>query len=362
MVASRKPIWRRGKITDSTRQRLIATATLLAFVSCPATNAVAQLSDSTLDVPAETKKTLKSRYPRNVEDLRRIESQLQRVVQRSLPATVALQLGRSAGSGVIVNSEGLILTAGHVIGDSSRKVNIVLPDGRRFTGKSLGANHDIDAGMVQMDNPPSDLPYTPIAKGSKLVPGQWVVTTGQPGGLVEGRAPPVRLGRVLFREDEIICTDCTLVGGDSGGPLFNMRGELVGIHSSIGPRVTHNFHVATTGFEASWDRLLAGEVWGGQISDEMLADRPVIGVSGRTINDRCVITRAIAGLPAAEAGVKNGDIVVAIDGRPIDSFEELSRMIFFQEPGTKVELTYQRDGVEKTVEVKVITAGELQKN
>ncbi|MEQ8209746.1 MAG: trypsin-like peptidase domain-containing protein [Lacipirellulaceae bacterium] len=315
-----------------------------------------------MDVSTETEKTLKSRYPRNVADLRRIEGQLQRVVKHSLPATVALQLGRSAGSGVIVNPEGLILTAGHVIGDSSRKVNIILPDGRRFTGKSLGANHDIDAGMVQMDNPPSDLPYTPIAKGTKLVPGEWVVTTGQPGGLVEGRAPPVRLGRVLFREEEVVCTDCTLVGGDSGGPLFNMRGELVGIHSSIGPRVTHNFHVATTGFESSWDRLLAGEVWGGQINEEMVADRPVIGVSGRTIDGRCVITRAIAGLPAANAGVKNGDVIVAIDGRPIDSFEELSRTIFFQEPGEKVKLTYERDGVEKTVEVKVITAGELRKN
>nr|WP_315851228.1 trypsin-like peptidase domain-containing protein [Adhaeretor mobilis] len=320
-----------------------------------------QSGPSSLEVSAATELTLQARYPRNVEDLQRIEAQLQRVIKRCLPSTVALQLGRSAGSGVIVNPEGLILTAGHVIGDSSRSVMIVLPDGRKFTGKSLGANHDIDAGMVQIDNPPDDLPYTPIAKGTELVAGQWVVTTGQPGGLIEGRAPPVRLGRVLFREDEVVCTDCTLVGGDSGGPLFNMRGELVGIHSSIGPRVTHNFHVATTGFENSWDRLLAGEVWGGHLSDEMLANRPVIGVSGRTIQGRCVVVKSIAGLPAAKAGIEDGDVITAIDGKPIDTFEELSRIVFFQDPGATVKITYERNGVNRTVSVKIITADEIER-
>ena len=330
-------------------------------VGLGATSAYCAPASAQITVPRDTRTTLEARFPRNADDLRRIEKQVKRVVDQALPATVAVFVGHSAGSGVVINAEGLVLTAAHVVGRAGRRVRIVLPDGRNLAARSLGANHDIDAGLIQINEPPEDLPHIPMAEKRRLIPGEWVVTTGQPGGLIDDRTPPIRLGRVLFSEDDIVCTDCTLVGGDSGGPLINMRGEVVGIHSSIGPDITHNFHVATTGFEGSWDRLLAGEVWGGHY-DEVLAieDRPLLGVRGRNTPDgQCLITSVLPGLPAEKAGIAAGDVILQVDGREIDSFRELSRIVFSKKPGTTVTLRVAREQDEFEATVRVISAGEL---
>jgi serine protease Do len=289
---------------------------------------------------AQTAAALAAQSP-NAAQLRLIQTQLKRVIKQVLPATVGVEVRGAAGSGVIVNKEGLVLTAGHVVGQSGRRAWVELPDGRRLEGRTLGANHDIDAGMIKLDDPPLDLPFAPASDGPDLANGQWVVTIGQPGGIIEDRSPPVRFGRVLFRGEGILCTDCKLVGGDSGGPLFNMQGEVVGIHSSIGPLVTHNFHVPTTAFRKSWHRLLAGEVWGGSHDDD---NGPQLGVRGRTEEERCVISQVFPGLPAEKGGVKVGDVVVAVDGRPISTFEELKRIVFFKEPGAKLRLKIDRGG------------------
>lgn len=318
--------------------------------------AVAQRQEQLLDVPPDVAAALQSQSPSNVEQLRLIESQVQRVAERALAATVAVQVGRAAGSGVIINKDGLVLTVAHVIGKEERRARILLPDGRQLIGRTLGANHDGDAGMVQLENPPDDLPFAPLAAQQRLRLGEWVVTTGQPGGIIDGRAPPLRLGRVLGNEGRYVRTDCALVGGDSGGPLFNMRGEVVGIHSSIGEYLTQNFHVPVTTFRNSWDRLLAGEVWGGRDDSE---DRqefyPVLGVVGRTDENRCLITEAWPDMPAANAGVQSGDVVTAVNGKSIESFEELSAVVRSQRPGRRIRLTIQRD--EESVEIRLRLGG-----
>lgn len=314
-----------------------------------------------LPIGRRTKATLEARFPRNAEDLRRIEKQVKQVVEKALPATVAVFVGQSAGSGVVINPDGLVLTAAHVVGRAGRRVRIVLPDGRNLAGRSLGANHDIDAGLIRLTDPPDDLPYLPMAEKRRLLPGEWVVTTGQPGGLIDNRTPPIRLGRVLFSEDDVVCTDCTLVGGDSGGPLINMQGQVVGIHSSIGPDITHNFHVATTGFEESWDRLLAGDVWGGHY-DELanLEDRPLLGVTGRSTDEgQCLITGVLPGLPAEQAGLAAGDIILKVDGREIESFRELSRIVFAKKPGTTVTLRVAREEDVFEATVRIASAGDI---
>lgn len=304
-----------------------------------------------LEAPPDAAEALSARSPRDAKDLRLIQAQLQRVLARILPATVSVEIGRAAGSGVIVSRDGLVLTAAHVIGRPGRMAWVELPDGRRFRGRTLGANHEVDAGMIRLESPPADLPFAPISEGPPLADGEWVITTGQPGGIVSDRAPPVRLGRVLAVFDEMICTDCKLVGGDSGGPLFNMRGEVVGVHSSIGPLVTHNFHVPATAFRTSWDRLLAGEVWGGRFDDFADENRPYMGVAGRTENGRCVITQVYPGMPAESVGVEIGDVVTAVNGRSIASFEELSNIVAFKLPGQRIRLTVQRG--DETMEMSV---------
>jgi serine protease Do len=269
-----------------------------------------------------------------------IQAQLQRVIKQTLPATVGVEVHGAAGSGVIVSKDGLVLTAAHVIGKSGRRAWVDLPDGRRLEAHTLGANHDVDAGMMKIDEPPLDLPYVPLSEGPDLASGEWVVTIGQPGGVIEHRSPPVRLGRVLFRGEGILCTDCKLVGGDSGGPLFNMQGQVVGIHSSIGPQLTHNFHVPVTAFRKSWHRLLAGEVWGSQHDDD--ENGPRLGVSGRTENGKCLITEVVPRSAAEKAGVKQGDVILAVENRPITTFDELKRIVFFKRPGAKMRLSVSR--------------------
>jgi serine protease Do len=180
---------------------------------CPAQSATSPVS---LEPPADTAAVLSARAPADVDDLRDIQKQLQRVVQRVLPATVSVEIGQAAGSGVIVSKDGLVLTAAHVIGQPGRRAWIELPDGRRLRGRTLGADHDADAGMIRLDNPPSDLPFLPISQGPPPNMGEWVVTTGQPGGLVTGRAPPVRLGRILYRDVEDMIGRTAVIGGDRG--------------------------------------------------------------------------------------------------------------------------------------------------
>lgn len=308
-----------------------------------------------VDLPDDVAKTLVERSPNSVDDLRRIQAQVERVVERAVPATVGLQVGRGMGSGVVVNPEGLILTAGHVIGRAGRRVQVIFPDGRRLTGRSLGADHNADAGMVQLDDPPADLAYSPLAEDGKLPPGAWVVSTGQPGGIMADRSPPVRLGRVLFTGHDVICSDCEIVGGDSGGPLLNMRGEVVGIHSSIGPMINQNFHVSIAAFRRDWDRLKAGEVWGGdEDEDENAAGRPLLGVAGRT-EDGCLITQVFGDMPAARAGLKPGDVVVAVNGNEISTFDQLIEAVNAKSPGQQLRLEVRRGA--ETLEFGVKLAG-----
>jgi serine protease Do len=317
----------------------------LGLVLAGSTRSLAQTaSPVSLGESPQTAAALSAHTPRSRDELRLIQSQLQRVIKQVLPAVVAVEIRGAAGSGVIVNREGLVLTAAHVVGRAGRRAWVELPDGRRLRGRSLGADHDVDAGMIQLDSPPADLPFAPVNSGGDLTPGDWVITLGQPGGITEDRAPPVRFGRVLFRGDGVLCTDCKLVGGDSGGPLFNMRGEVVGIHSSIGPMVTHNFHVPITAFRKNWDRLLAGEVWGGRFDRDDDNKGPLLGVGGRTENGRCLITQVYPAMPAAKAGLKVGDIIVAVENREIATFDELARVIFFKAAGDKVRLRIDRAG------------------
>ena len=309
---------------------------------------------------ADTQRVLAARSPLTVGDLRLLQSQLERVVASATPASAAVEIGRAAGSAVVVSKEGLVLTAGHVVGRRpGRAAWVTLPDGRRLRGHTLGADHDLDAGMIQLDNPPENLPFAPMHEGQSLQPGEWVVTIGQPGGLTEGRRPPVRFGRVLFVDDDVICTDCTLVGGDSGGPLFNMSGEVVGIHSSIGPSIAHNFHVPIRAFKEDWEKLLAGQVWGGE--EDWDEDRPIIGVRGREQGGQCLITQVFEDLPGDKAGVLAGDIVTAVDGKPITTFDELAASIVKKKAGDVIQLSLRRNNENIDAEVRIISAGSLRR-
>jgi hypothetical protein len=199
--------------------------------------------------------------PANLDELRALEKRVQEVVARVQPAVVGVELGGGSGSGVLVK-DGFVLTAGHVSGKPGRTVTLRMPDGKKLKGKTLGHNQGIDSGLIKVEGA-DKLPAIEMGKASELKKGQWVVSIGHPGGFRDNRTPVVRLGRVQEVKADVILTDCTLVGGDSGGPLFDLDGKVIGIHSRIGLLITQNYHVPVDTYVTTWDRLVKGEDWGG---------------------------------------------------------------------------------------------------
>lgn len=196
--------------------------------------------------------------PRSIADLKAIEQHIKALVPRLSPAVVAVQVGDLSGSGVVVSVSGLVLTAGHLCGAREREVQFTFPNGRTAWGKTLGANRDSDAGLLQITDY-GKWPQVEVGDLAGVRPGDWVLALGHPGGFDARRSLVVRLGRIIRCAPGALQTDCPISGGDSGGALFDMHGRVIGIHSSISGAATENFHVPITRYAESWDRLLKGQ-------------------------------------------------------------------------------------------------------
>jgi len=280
--------------------------------------------------------------PETVEDLKAIQKQVRAVLDKVIPCTVGIRLGQGQGSGVIVSRDGLVLTAGHVSGAPGRDCTVILHDGRTLKGKTLGQNRSIDSGMIKIvDEGP--FPFVEMGKNDTVKPGDWCVAIGHPGGFRPGRTPVVRLGRVLANTKTLVATDCTLVGGDSGGPLFDLNGRVIGIHSRIGPSITANIHVPVDTYHETWDRLVKGESWGGGIgTPPAVTVPPFMGVQGDPESKEAKIVDIVPDGPAAKAGLKVNDVVLKFDGQKVGPYSELAALIRKKKPGDVVTLEVQR--------------------
>lgn len=286
------------------------------------------------------------KVPASKDDLRTLETSLQAIAAAVLPCTVGVQLGGGSGSGVIVSEDGFVLTAGHVSGKPGQKVTIVLQDGRRVTGKTLGANFGIDSGLIKIDGD-EKWPHAELGRSRDLALGAWCVAAGHPGGFQPGRTSPIRAGRVLANTPGGIVTDCMLVGGDSGGPLFDGRARVIGINSRIGGTVAENVCVPIDTYRDTWPRLAAGEAWG-------LPARkgdPFIGLSGEDEEAGVRVTQVQPGSPADQAGVKVDDVLHRFGGGPIASFEDLVKAVRASKPGASVAVDVQRGDERRTFTV-----------
>jgi serine protease Do len=234
-----------------------------------------------------------------------------------------------------------VLTAGHVSGKSGRDVTIIFPDGKTAKGKTLGANQGIDSGLIKLDGD-GPWPFLEMAKSAELKKGQWCIALGQPGGYRPGRTPPIRVGRVLDANRNFIRTDCALVGGDSGGPLFDMEGNVIGIHSRIGGAITANMHVPVDTYRDTWDRLVQGEVWGGGVTGTASAGGPYLGVQGDLEADECKVTSVASESPAEKGGLKVNDIITMLDNDRIFTFEDLVELVQKRKPGDEIVLQIRR--------------------
>jgi S1-C subfamily serine protease len=201
----------------------------------------------------------------DLASLEKVEAQVQAVAAKASPSVVAVTHGArgglATGSGVIIGRNGLILTAAHVVSDR-KFVDVTFSDGKTVRAKVLGANYDRDVALALISEH-GDYPFVELGDTKNLTVGDMVVALGHPGGLDLDRPSPVRFGRVFeFNHDRYIRSDCTLVGGDSGGPLFDLSGKVVGVHSSVGTDMTVNNDAPVEVVRTDWQRLMNGERWG----------------------------------------------------------------------------------------------------
>ncbi len=297
--------------------------------------------------------------PETLKDLQDIEAHVQKLVARVLPATVCLRLGGAQGSGVIVDRDGTILTAGHVTMDADRDVSIILHDNSRLKGRTLGINNGIDSGMVKITEK-GDFAFAPVAKSIELKKGQWCLALGHPGGLKPGRPPVVRVGRIQSITESTIVTDCALVGGDSGGPLFDMHGRVIGIHSRIGGKVSSNVHVPIGTYNDTWPRLARGEVWGSPFTflDIFKPAEPYLGARAIGEKNRLKIESVTPGSPADLAGLRANDIILKLGTSTPANSEELGAFLKSQRPGNTIAIHLQRGN--QTLQINVVL-GQRQK-
>jgi serine protease Do len=293
--------------------------------------------------------------PENLDDLRAIEKQVQKVLAKVVPCTVCVRAGGS-GSGVLVSADGLVLTAGHVSGEPGRVVTVVMPDGKTHKAKTLGGNGTIDSGMVRITDK-GTWPFVELGKSADLKKGDWCVVTGHPGGFRPGRPPVVRVGRVIevnrTAAARYVRTDCTLVGGDSGGPLFDMHGRVIGIHSRIGRSITANLHVPVDTYRETWDRLLKGERWGRGIGRNVRprGGEADLGCRLEPGGMACKVREVLKGSPAEKAGLKAGDVIRKFDGRETATAAALLEELKKKRPGDEATLEVRRGTATLTLKV-----------
>jgi serine protease Do len=194
--------------------------------------------------------------PSNNLNFQQLQSTLDTLLPKIRPAVVCIECGGGSGSGVIVSADGLVLTAAHVI-DKAQELTIVYPDGRRFPGKALGTYGPADAGMAQiLEGAPH--PFVGVATGKDIKRDDTVIALGHPGGFDEQRGTPLRIGHILDINENFIETDTALIGGDSGGPTFDLNGNVIGIHSHISDQLHVNSDGNIASFLATWDVMREG--------------------------------------------------------------------------------------------------------
>jgi serine protease Do len=256
---------------------------------------------------------------------------------------------QALGSGFIVDSQGHVVTNAHVI-DEADTVKVKLADDREYRAKVVGKDTRLDVAVLELEKAPHDLPVAALGSSDVLRVGEYVVAIGNPFGL----GNTVTMGIVSAKGrsigagpyDDFIQTDASINPGNSGGPLFNLRGEVVGINTAINPQGKGiGFAIPIDAVKNILPQLVAtGHVSRGRLGVLIQGmDQDLAKALGMDRPHGALVEEVEPGSPADKAGIKSGDVVVAVDGRDVPHSEELPRVIAQHKPGTHVHLTVLRD-------------------
>ena len=300
---------------------------------------------------------------KSFKELQKLDRQIVDMSKRAQPATVCLVSmdGRGSGSGVVVSEDGLILTAAHVTSSMPNGVIVIFPDGTRKAGEILGADYNRDASMVQITDE-GKYPFVSTGQSNGLQRNQWTVALGHSGGFDPTRKPPVRLGRVLANTDFVV-TDTAVVGGDSGGPLFDVEGRVIGIHSNIGMTLSENRHVPIEVYLSQWEKLKGGKTSGRRFNSNpqpvQSPDRPMLGVQLGAGEGGVLVTEVVPNSPAEKAGLKGGDLIIRVNGKDVSEPDGLIRLVGEFKAGDEISFVFRRNGAEKSGKATLIKLKDL---
>jgi serine protease Do len=268
-----------------------------------------------------------------------------------MPAPQGDQIRRGVGSGFIVSPDGYILTNAHVVDDAG-EVTVKLTDNREFTAKVVGADKRSDVALVKIDA--KNLPTVRIGEAAKSKVGEWVAAIGSPFGLENTVTAGIISAKSRSLPDEnyvpFIQTDVAINPGNSGGPLFNMAGEVIGINSQIysrtGGYMGLSFAVPIeVAMKVKTDLQKYGKVSRGRLGVTIQSVTQELADSfGLKKPVGALVSAVESKSPAAKAGIKTGDIILAVDGRDIENSIDLPRVIGESRPGTQVKLKIWRQG------------------
>lgn len=291
--------------------------------------------------------------PESQQDLKLIQDTLLASIPKAKAATVSIDLGNGFGSGVIVSKEGLVMTAAHVTGGVGKKVTIIMPDGTRLKAKTLGLMSDTDAALAQITEP-GVYPFVEINRANDMKLGDWVFSLGHSGGFNKDRGAVARLARLVRVANTTYQTDGTLIGGDSGGPLFDIQGRLIGIHSRVGPQLPVNMHVPVQVFLDNWDAMMKSEFMGeGPFAQKPVKGNGLLGVATKPVDKGLEITKVGKNTAAEKAELKVGDVILKMDGKEVKTREELQAVIREKSAGEELELEISRNGKEQKITVEL---------
>ncbi len=266
----------------------------------------------------------------------------------------------ASGSGVIISDDGYIVTNNHVV-EEAAEIEVTMEDNRSFEAKVIGTDPTTDLALIKIEA--TNLPFLPYGDSDEVKVGQWVLAVGNPfnltstvtAGIVSAKARNIGILRDEnnLQIESFIQTDAAVNPGNSGGALINIQGELVGINSAIasstGSYTGYSFAIPVNLVKKVMDDLLEFGV----------VQRGLLGIQIRDVNAQLAeeedldiyegvyVAAVNEGSGAEEAGIKQGDVITAVNGKPVRNTSQLQELVAIHRPGDKVTVTLIRDGKEK---------------